>query len=97
MSMNSEIDGGDIPAHVVLRVAHEADTRTATTVEPSRSPYVTALRSVGNGGVAVVQSAALAPEPYAAVQPALPDLDEHTPDGRRPTTNVIEVPHENEI
>lgn len=95
--MTSEVDDGDILAHVLLPVAHEADAlATASALEPYGPTRVTALHVVEKGGgvpnkTPVEQSEELAAESYAAVRSVFPGADEHTAYGRDVATEIFEA------
>lgn len=97
MADNSDDDGRDLLAHVLLPVAQAADARsTARALEPYAPERVTAVHVVEKGGgvpdkTPVEQSKEIAAESYEAVRTVFPDADDHTVYGRDVVGAIFEV------
>jgi len=91
---------GELLAHVLLPVAHEADAlATARALEPYDPERVTALHVVEKGGgvpdkTPVEQSEDLAADAYAAVRDVFPDAGDHTAYGRDVAAEIFDAADE---
>ncbi|WIV68409.1 universal stress protein [Natrialbaceae archaeon AArc-T1-2] len=91
---------GELLAHVLLPVAHEADAReSARALSPYDPDRVTVLHVVEKGdGVPdktpVEKSREVAAESYAAVRETFPDADDHTAYARDVVSAILEAADE---